>query len=213
MSRHLPTVANAFYIAAALLGLPALPGFLYFGFAALRLRLLTPASTAVSSSPDVMVNLIETGARIFGSVFKFIGDAGQWVITAFTAICFLILPFGRRPVPYRPGTSCACSMGESRGRPICVEYPAGLACGHAVVTAWRVGHFLLARGHKHLRDVGSVAPVRLRVFNWKLDGAPGVNPTGAIPVGIMALHLSGGACTFTPSMRTICGGWRAVTPS
>jgi hypothetical protein len=91
MSRHLPTVANAFYIAAALLGLPALPGFLYFGFAALRLRLLTPASTAVSSSPDVMVNLIETGARIFGSVFKFIGDAGQWVITAFTAICFLIL--------------------------------------------------------------------------------------------------------------------------
>jgi len=92
MNPHLPIVVNAFYGAAAVLALPSIPGFLYFGWAPLRLRMLTPAqSTPRMAPPDPMIGLIETGARVFGSVFRMVGAAGEWLTTALAAVFFLAL--------------------------------------------------------------------------------------------------------------------------
>jgi hypothetical protein len=92
MNRHLLIVAGGFYVAASAIALPALPGFLYFGLGAVRLRMLTPApSTAASTSPDAMIGMIEMFARILGSLFRFAGAAGQWMMTALAALFFLAL--------------------------------------------------------------------------------------------------------------------------
>jgi len=90
MNPHLPIVVNAFYGAAAALALPSIPGFLYFGWAALRMRWLTPAPPAgAAANTDSMIGLIETGARVFGSVFRIIGAAGEWLTTVLAAAFFL----------------------------------------------------------------------------------------------------------------------------
>src|SRR5882672_1907873 len=92
MNPHLPIVVNAFYGAAAILALPSIPGFLYFGWAALRMRMLTPApSTGAVANADSVIGLIETGARVFGSVFRMVGAAGQWLTTVLAAVFFLAL--------------------------------------------------------------------------------------------------------------------------
>jgi len=71
--------------------LPSIPGFFYFGWAALRMRMLTPApSTAAVANADSVIGLIETGARLFGSVFRMLGAAGEW-LTVIAAVFFLAL--------------------------------------------------------------------------------------------------------------------------
>jgi hypothetical protein len=81
-NRHILYVANAFYGVALLLGIPSLAGTLYFGLAALRSYLATPAS---SSSPPTggsnsALDLLDLAVRSAGAVFGFIGAVGDAVI-------------------------------------------------------------------------------------------------------------------------------------
>jgi hypothetical protein len=89
MNRHLLIVSNAFYIASGALALPSIPGFLYFGWVALRMRMMPAPSAGEAPSPDSLVGLLEIGARIFGSVFRAIGAAGQWMSTILAVLFFL----------------------------------------------------------------------------------------------------------------------------
>jgi hypothetical protein len=89
--RHLLFVANGFYVLAAGLALPSAPGFLYFGWAALRIRMLSPPPAAAGTSPSPAVRMIEAGANVFGAFFRFIGTAGEWVFTALAIAFFLAL--------------------------------------------------------------------------------------------------------------------------
>src|SRR5215470_6800508 len=92
MNRHILIVGNAFYGAAAVLALPSIPGFLYFGWAALRLRTLGPSRPAPRmATPDPMIALIETSARVVGSLFRVVGTAGEWLTTVLAAVFFLAL--------------------------------------------------------------------------------------------------------------------------
>jgi hypothetical protein len=92
MNRHLLIVANAFYVTSGALGLASIPGFLYFGWMALRLRMLEPGpSSAADASPDSLIGLLVLGARAFGSVFRVVGAAGQWVTTALAIVFFVAL--------------------------------------------------------------------------------------------------------------------------
>jgi hypothetical protein len=89
--RHLLFVANGFYVLAAGLAIPSAPGFLYFGWAALRLRMLSPPPAAAVTSPNPAIRMIEAGANVFGAFFRLIGAAGEWVATALAIAFFLAM--------------------------------------------------------------------------------------------------------------------------
>ena len=89
VNRHLLIVTNAFYVASGALALPSIPGFLYFGWVAVRMRMMPTPSAGATPSPDSLVGLLEIGARILGGIFRAIGSAGQWVSTALAVVFFL----------------------------------------------------------------------------------------------------------------------------
>ena len=89
MNRHMLIVTNAFYVASGALALPSLPGFLYFGWVALRMRMMPAPPPGAAPSPDSLVGLLEIGARVFGGIFRAIGAAGQWVSTVLAVVFFM----------------------------------------------------------------------------------------------------------------------------
>jgi len=92
MNRHMLIISNAFYVASGALALPSVPGFLYFGWVALRMRMLpSPPSTEAAASPDSLIGLLELGARAFGSIFRAVGAAGQWLTTVLAVVFLLAL--------------------------------------------------------------------------------------------------------------------------
>ncbi|MEO7649915.1 MAG: hypothetical protein ABIZ80_05570 [Bryobacteraceae bacterium] len=92
MNSHLSIVANGFRVVGVVLGLPSLLAFLYFGWASVRMHLLTPApSSASSADPGSLTDLIETAGKIFGGFFRILGAAGHLVAIIITVIAFIVL--------------------------------------------------------------------------------------------------------------------------
>jgi hypothetical protein len=161
MNRHLLIVAGGFYVAASAIALPALPGFLYFGLGAVRLRMLTPApSTAASTSPDAMIGLIEMFARILGSLFRFAGAAGQWMMTALAALFFLALLvagtlfFTGRGLQVHAGWARVLATLLLSG----IYWFRWAECSPSAAACSRVGAH---GGGVHLRHLGHAAPIHL----------------------------------------------------
>ena len=88
--RHLPIVANAFYAVSAVLGVPALVGCIVAGFTAFRLYQTKTPELGTSRSPDGAVDLLVTGAHVFGKAFQFMGDLGEWMIMGVAVILFFV---------------------------------------------------------------------------------------------------------------------------
>lgn len=93
MHRPVALVANAFYVVAAMVGLPSAISFLFFGFAAIRLHLLSPVPNHAPSSrsSDTLVRLIEIVGSVIGGAFRMVGSAGQFIVNAVVAVSFVLL--------------------------------------------------------------------------------------------------------------------------
>jgi hypothetical protein len=92
MDRHIHLVGNAFSLASAALGIPALLGVFFTGFQLLR-WFLTPVRlpSEVPASADNMLKLIDGATRIAAAPFRFLAWAGHWVIVGAAIFSMLVL--------------------------------------------------------------------------------------------------------------------------
>jgi len=94
MDPRIAIVANGFYVAAAVLGVPSFLGSLFFGFSALRLSLLrTPAtdSTAMPKNPDAVVLTVMSIAKVVGGAANLLGKLGGGLIKGLAIVSVSVL--------------------------------------------------------------------------------------------------------------------------
>jgi len=92
MIRNLPNLAGIFYAASAVIGLPSLVAFCFLAFSAIRLWMLSPKPAPDSPpSGNQAVDLLVTGATLFGKTMGFLGAMGQAIITGLAVLAFFVL--------------------------------------------------------------------------------------------------------------------------
>jgi hypothetical protein len=75
-------------------GIPSLASTLYFGWASIQLRLNDPGPLPPSTgSSNQLLSLIETTARAAGSIFQWLGNLGEWLVTIVFAISLIAFLF------------------------------------------------------------------------------------------------------------------------
>ena len=92
MDRHIYYVANFFYAASAMLGIPSALGFLYTAFQLVQMQVNGPRpATPVAPDADNMLKVIDGATKIAAAPFRFLAWAGQWVIVVAVILSILIL--------------------------------------------------------------------------------------------------------------------------
>lgn len=74
---------------ALVLGLPSLLGTLYFGWGAMSMRIADPGGLPPAArSSNQLVQIFEFGGRAAGTMFQWLGNLGEWLMTI---LCVLLL--------------------------------------------------------------------------------------------------------------------------
>jgi len=94
MNRHLIILSNAMYVLSALLGVPALAGTFFFGWAAFSSLILTPkpAQPGTPGKTQGFFDLVQTATSAFGSILGFLGGIADAIIIglAILSVCVLV---------------------------------------------------------------------------------------------------------------------------
>jgi len=95
MNRHLLNLSNAFYTLAAVAGIPALGGTLFFGYNVFRLQLLTPKPPAAAphKSPEGVVDVVQDTVNAVGGILGLLGGIADAVLIGLAAASVCILAF------------------------------------------------------------------------------------------------------------------------
>ena len=94
MTPQISYVANAFYAAAAVLGLPSLLGTVFSIVFGIRLWLLpSPSASAPVKNPDAIIMILEGITRVVGAGAGFFGAVGKMMVgvVAVVSVVALIL--------------------------------------------------------------------------------------------------------------------------
>ncbi len=92
MNRHLLILSNAYFVLAALLGLPGLAGTLFFGWGALQgMQSPTPKPAQSSSNPNSLLDIVESSTRMLMGFLGLLGGIAEviFVMLAIVSACAL----------------------------------------------------------------------------------------------------------------------------
>ncbi len=94
MNRHLQILSKAFFIVAAVVGIPALAGSLFFGTTVIRGNMLAPKAHPAAlpaKTGDTAIDVVQDTAHAVGGLFDFFGGIAEAVIIglAIASLCFL----------------------------------------------------------------------------------------------------------------------------
>ena len=91
---QISSIANAFYVIAAMLGLPSLLGLLFSIVFGIRLWLLpVPSASAPTKNPDAIILMLEGITRAVGFGAGIISGLGKMAVTVISAVSIVALIF------------------------------------------------------------------------------------------------------------------------
>jgi len=95
MSVNLRIVVVYFFRALSLgIGIPSLVSTLYFGWASVQLHMLNPGPLPpATQSSSALVQLIETGGRLIGGMFRLFGNLGEWLVIVVLTVSLAVFLF------------------------------------------------------------------------------------------------------------------------